>query len=172
MRRHFARLPVMLVLTLSMTGGFAGASENLLERPIDGPKRICLNYVAFDLKEGEQVVSFSAGTESAYLTVKSAGSSFNVGESQIYVQPRHRGKLVQRTGGASIYRGKKAKYLIYGQVDFLGAGERYLANISGEEANADLLKRFGMVGIDRTGCEQSFVYGWEYMVPDDGEASR
>ena len=157
---------------MSMAGGLADASENMLEKPVEGPKRICLNYIAFDLNEGERIMSFAAGTETAYLTVERGGSSLDIGESQIYVQPRHRGKLVQQGNGVSIYRRKGASYRIYGQADFLGPNERYLANISGSAADADLLKSVGMVSADRAGCERSFVYGWEYMLSDNAETSQ
>jgi hypothetical protein len=162
---------------LSATCAFARADDALKE-PVQGPKRICFNYVAFDLMEGEQVVAFGGGVETAYLDVESAGSSFHVGESEIYQQPRHRGRLVREGDGVQIYRVRdgEVRYLIYGHADFLGEGDRYIANISGPaltgtRTDAEIYRRFGIVDDKRSGCEQSFVYGWDVLF-DDREAKE
>lgn len=176
--RRFVRSMVIAWLVLGAASDPAHAGDPLLDYPIEGPKRVCLKYVGFDLKAGERVVDFGAGTETAHLTVEGA-SSFAVGESEIYRQPRRRGILVHEADGVRIYRIRDGgvRYLIYGHRDFLGKGERYVANISGrtltgKRMDAEIFSRFGLVDDRRTGCEQSFVYGWDYMFPDIEDAAR
>ncbi|WP_411339940.1 hypothetical protein V6U71_19230 [Sphingopyxis sp. J-6] len=180
MRRGFPKWTVVLVLVLAASHGPAWADASQLADPVSGPRRICLNYVAFDLAAGERITHFGAGTETAFLKIERAdGSTVSIGESQIYQQPRRRGTLVRQANRMRIYRtgGSAPVYMIYGPADFTVGQEHYLANVSSEATtgggiDAELIKSFGMIDDKRSGCQQGFVYGWDYMLPAEEENAQ
>jgi hypothetical protein len=140
--------------------------------PVVGPSSLCFKYSRFDLVEGESAASLGAGTETMSLKVTGRTGSFRIGESEIYVQPERKGRLVYSADGTSIYRagrGREVHYAVYGHADFLGDGDRYIVSLSGSsftggKGDAAIYRRVRIGDFSATKCGMRYLYGWDVIL--------
>jgi len=146
--------------------------------PVIGPKKICLKYSSFDLLDGERVTDFQAGVEGVLLQVSGRAGRFSVGESEIIGAPKSSGTLVATSGGTKVYRmtrDGRVFYALYGHVDIRGEGDKPIiflrgAAFTGGKVDARIYGRFQIGDPEGVKCDHSYVYGWEYMLPDTADS--
>jgi hypothetical protein len=167
--RGLGLLGCALALALPMPGN---ARPDSPASPVVGPSSLCFKYSRFDLVEGESAADFGAGTETMSLKVTARTGSFRIGESEIYVQPRRRGRLVFSAEGTSIYRteqGSDVGYAVYGHADFLGDGDRHIVSLSGPsftggKGDAAIYRRVRIGDFSATKCGMRYLYGWDVIL--------
>ena len=172
--RLFAFLCFGAAIIVAMAGE-AGAESAL--PPVIGPKKVCLKYSSFDLLDGEQVTDSKGGVESVLLEVSGRAGRFSVGESEIFGAPKSSGKLVATSGGTKVYRmtrDGRVFYALYGHVDIRGEGDKLIIFLrgpafTGGKADARIYGRFQIGDPEGVKCGHSYVYGWEYMLPDTAD---
>ena len=160
-------------IVAAMVGGDAWADSAL--PPVIGPKKVCLKYSNFDLLDGEQVTNSAGGVEGVSLQISGRAGKFSVGESEIYAEPARRGTLVASLDGTKIYRLSDASgaifYALYGHAESLGVRDRKILVLSGPAftggaTDAASYSRFRIGDPGAVKCGHSYVYGWDYLVPD------
>ena len=140
-----------------------------LDRPVEGPKRLCFKYSTFDLLPGETVVSFTGGMEGMSLSVDSPAGRYEVAESEIFASPKRlRGKVFSQ-GDTSVFRGagRTRRYAIYGKTSYSDGKDRLVIWLSGPAltggaGDAAIYRRFAVQDPRTVSCEMQFTYAWGF----------
>lgn len=156
--------PIGLALFLVAGASAAAAPPS---RPVKGPMLLCLKYSTFQLAEHEHVRDFSASPESMSLTIEGPAGEYVVGESEIWAEPKHRGRLVSQRDGTAVYQFEDhPRYAIYGPTKYSPDRPRLVIWLSGAalRGNGDdkaLYERFNVRDPKGASCDHGFTYSWE-----------
>jgi len=172
-----ARLLPFLCFGAAIIAAMTGAWADSALPPVMGPKKVCLKYSSFDLLEGEQVAASAGGVEGVSLQIRGRAGRFSVGESEISGGPESSGTLVAAAAGTKVYRmtaDHRVSYMLYGHAGPFSERDIPIVILSGPaftggKADAGIYGRFQISDPKDVKCDHSYVYGWEYVFPDDGK---
>ena len=145
--------------------------------PVIGPKKVCLKHSSFDLLDGERVTDSAGGMEGVSLQIGGRTGRFSVGESEISGGPELSGTLVAISGDTKVYRmtGEgRVSYMLYGHAGPFSERDKPIIILNGPaftggKADSGIYGRFRIGDPKDVKCDHSYVYGWEYVFPDDGK---
>lgn len=158
--------PIALALFLIAGTSSAAAPPS---RPVKGPMLLCFKYSTFQLAEHERVTDFSASPESMSLTIEGPTGKYQVGESEIWAEPKHRGRLISQRDDTAVYQpDDNRRYAIYGPTKYSPDRRRLVIWLSGEalRGNGDdktLYERFNVRDPKGASCGHGFTYSWGFL---------
>lgn len=161
---------IFLAAVATLCIGAGAASAESLKNPVIGPKLICFKYSTFTLNEGERITHSSGSPEGVSITVESPSGDFEVGEGEIYAQPKNARRLVYSKGRTSVYRvsGRRNMYAIYGPTSFSEGKDRLViwlsgVNLKGGKGDRGVYQRFTVQDTSALGCQHTFTYSWDFL---------
>lgn len=149
--------------------GAAASSAEPLKQPITGPMLVCFKYSTFQLSAGESLVDFDGGPEAVRLKVTSLRGQYDIGESEIFADPKGEKELVAAANNTSVYRvfGKGRRYAIYGPTSFSEGRDKLViwlsgAALSGRKRDREIYSRFQVRDTQGVKCPRTFTYAWDF----------
>lgn len=162
----FTRIAVLALISL----GAVAARADTLDKPVTGPKLICLKYSIFSLAAGESISKMSGSPEGISIIVSSPSGDFSISEGEIFAPAKGLKRLVFSNGSMSVYRVSRggSRYAIYGPTSFSDGKDRlviWLAgnNLKGRQSDKGVYSRFEVRDPSRLKCEHIFTYSWGFL---------
>ncbi len=149
---------------VTLTGSAACAKP--LREPILGPMLLCFKYSTFELADDERVTKFSASAESMSLTIEGPAGVIEIAESEVWAEPKRRGRLLLEHNGTAVFREKTGqRYSIYGQTSYSPNRPQKVISLSGNALlgtieDRSIYNRFVVRDPKDAACGHGFSYGW------------
>jgi hypothetical protein len=153
---------------LLVIGTAAGAIPP--SRPVEGPMLLCFKYSTFQLAEHERVMDFSASAEGMSITIAGPTGTYQIAESEIWAEPKHRGQVVSEHDRTTVYEVEgKRRYSVYGPTTYSPNQDRLLIGLSGQALRGNnkdkhIYERFDVRDPEGATCGHGFTYSWDFFL--------
>lgn len=155
-------------LGLLLVVGGATAAAMPPSRPVEGPKLLCFKYSTFLITDHERVTDFSGSAEGMSITIEGPTGKYEIGESEIWAEPKRRGQVVSEHNRTIVYQVKgKRRYAIYGPTDYSPSEDRLVIWLSGKALHGNskdkgIYRRFDVRNPEGAPCGHRFTYSWDF----------
>jgi hypothetical protein len=157
-----------------------GVNDSIIAKPAEtatpGPARVCLLRTSIDVRRGETAYLSYLGIHSGSVRVVGKSGAYEVREGQIWAEPRVVDDVIYDDAGrktVEVASHGSRRYLIYGRVSEWGDRDKGIVWVEGpamrRTGRDGILDRIIIHASDPPGCRRRFVYGWEYMLDDEGK---
>ncbi len=156
-------------------------NDQVLGEPADfstnGPATVCLRELAVSASVGETVALTYSGIHNGSLKWDGVDGSIEFRQSESWLPPRNRGRLVGNHGGFAIYYKREngtPAYLAFRPDE---DGEQRLDTrisgtaLDGSKRDESLLARLLASGAPSPKCDRTYAYGWGVIMGEESVIS-
>lgn len=143
----------------------------------NGPAIVCLRELAVSASAGETVALAYSGIHNGTLKWYGGGGSIEFHQSEIWLQPRNRGRFMGNHSGFAIYHKRENGKPVYLAFRPDEDGEQRLDTriigtaLDGSKRDESLLARLLASGASSPQCDRTYAYGWGVILGEESVVS-